>query len=482
MLSADRHIAILDYFRVPYSTDVEDPLRRLGTTALRWGRDGSATRVLSWPRENDAQPRRYAIGSRVLFAAVASDEQCRRLLADASGRWERAIDIDDEAGVRRSSVWRDDSGNLFIPFDPNRSVELLLAEKYLTGRGGFGTAARAPAAALYYRVRPVLPRAAQIAARRIFSRAQGRATFPGWPVEPALHDLYDLFLDLVRELAQEPVPYIAPWPKPFTWALVLTHDVETKNGYDNLSRLRDIEEALDLRSSWNFVARRYDVDDAVVEDLWNAGHEVGVHGLYHDGRDLESRAVLEKRLPEMAAHGRRWKAVGFRSPALRRSFDLMPLLGFDYDSSYPDTDPYGPDGGGCCSWLPYTIGDLVELPVTVPQDHTLFEILHQHDGRAWHEKTEYLRGRGGMALMITHPDYMGEPARQAAYADFLRTFASDAAAWKPLPREISAWWRRRSHSRLERVDGGWKIVGHAADEGQLASIEPGHLARPASHA
>ena len=73
----------------------------------------------------------------------------------------------------------------------------------------------------------------------------------------------------------------------------------------------------------------------------------------------------------------------------------MPLLGFDYDSSYPDTDPYEPQAGGCCSWLPFTNGDLVELPITMPQDHTLFTILRVEDERPWLDKAAFLRERVG---------------------------------------------------------------------------------------
>ena len=87
---------------------------------------------------------------------------------------------------------------------------------------------------------------------------------------------------------------------------------------------------------------RYAVADERVRALVADGFEVGVHGLRHDGRDLESLATLEKRLPAMRAWAERWGAVGFRSPATHRGWDLIPLLGFDYDSSYPDTDPFEP--------------------------------------------------------------------------------------------------------------------------------------------
>jgi hypothetical protein len=167
----------------------------------------------------------------------------------------------------------------------------------------------------------------------------------------------------------------------------------------------------------------------------------------------------------------RWQAAGFRSPGLRRVFELMPLLGFDFDSSYPDTDPHGPDGGGCCSWLPYELQGLVELPVTLPQDHTLFEILGHEDGALWHEKTEYLRKRHGMALLITHPDYMLTSRRLGAYRRYLSEFATDPYAWLPLPHEVSAWWRRRAASALAQKGEEWRVIGPAAADATVEFVE-----------
>ena len=47
------------------------------------------------------------------------------------------------------------------------------------------------------------------------------------------------------------------------------------------------------------------------------GFEVGVHGLYHDGRDLESLSILRERLPgmrEAADAMERRRASGRRRP------------------------------------------------------------------------------------------------------------------------------------------------------------------------
>jgi hypothetical protein len=473
MLTARRRVPLLDYFGVPYEVDDAVGSHDGSLCEVVWLQNGRAVRKIVWPAVRRLKPPAPSrIGSSTIFAAIAPEDSCSAWLNRIGRNWEPLVDVYSRDGARRAAIWRDERGNVFLPFDPNQAIAAILSEHYRTAGRSPAAVARASAASAYYRVRPVVPRKLQIAARRLFVRAQARAAFPAWPIEPSLHDLYDLLLRLFAEFAQVPLPYLAPWPAPYKWALVLTHDVETYDGYVELDRLRRIEVELGLRSSWNFVPRRYDVDDLVVRELTAEGQEVGVHGLFHDGRDLASRKVLEGRLRQIRAFAGRWDAVGFRSPALRRSADLMPLLGFDYDSSYPDTDPYGPDGGGCCSWLPYMIDDVVELPVTLPQDHTLFEILRT-DSTAWHEKTRYLRARGGMALLVTHPDYMLDTGRLRAYDEFLRTFATDDTAWKALPREVSAWWRRRSASRLVLDHGRWTVEGEAAGEAAIAFCEPG---------
>ena len=126
----------------------------------------------------------------------------------------------------------------------------------------------------------------------------------------------------------------------------------------------------------------------------------------------------------------------------------MPTLGFDYNSSYPDSDPFEPRGGGSCTWLPFFIGNMIEFPMTMPQDHTLFVILRQPDGQAWIDKAEFLRSRGGMVLMDTHPDYLVDERILGAYRGLLERYADDETVWSALPADVSGWWRRRAGSRL----------------------------------
>jgi hypothetical protein len=475
VFEASAPVLFCDYFRIPYAV-VRGPSRH--AAADGWERlsargGDAAERSLYWPAAPAGQPGWAHVEGIPLFARLADERVVADFLTAGGRRWTELAAVRSGGGEPVASVWRGDDGTIVLPFDPAEAIQGLWSEAYRQP-ASTSLAGRAKRLAMrgYYRARPLLPRATQIALRRAFSRVQARTSFPRWPVETALHDLYALLFGWLAEVADGPVPWIAPWPRGYAWALVLTHDVETRTGYEHIALLREVESRHGFRSAWNLVPRRYDVADEVVQDLLANGFEVGVHGLYHDGRDVESEQTLRARLPEMRRHAERWSAAGFRSPATHRSWELMPLLGFDYDSSSPDTDPFEPQAGGCCSLLPFFNDGLVELPITLPQDHTLFAILGHADESAWLQKTARIKALGGMALLITHPDYMLEPASVALYERFLTAHRNDPTVWKPLPRDVSAWWRRRAASHVTPDGDGWRVVGPAAGEASVRFSEP----------
>jgi hypothetical protein len=470
MLRSSHAVHALDLFRVPYRIVDEPPGDGLGTL-----RGEHTDGVLAWARGSLASgsPARHRLNGLLLPCRVASDGEMTAALRTLGRAWEPHEPVLDPSGSVAGHVFRNPTGGVALPFDVDEPVRSMLSERHAGAeKAGGGAAARRAALGAYYRLRPLIPRPAQIALRRRLARIQGRREFPRWPLETALHDLYDWTLQLACEVADAELPAIAPWPGGRRWALVLTHDVETAVGYRNIHLMRGVEEELGFRSSWNLIPRRdYTVDEATVRDLAGAGFEVGVHGLFHDGRDLESPETFERRLPEMRSYAERWGAVGFRSPATHRDWGLMSRLGFDYDSSFPDTDPYEPQPGGCCSLLPFEIGDVVELPITLPQDHTLFVILRREDETVWVEKTEAIRGLGGLALLDAHPDYMLEPRLLDLYRRFLHRYRDDDSVWHALPREVAGWWRRRAQSRIEPGPGGsWQVVGPSSGEATVETI------------
>ena len=462
-----------DYLRVPYRTVVPPgPREPFGT--LRPSHLPSSAPALYWARDLGRRDHLVHHGR----FEVAGCHLAGRLSTGVppgavppAVEWHPAEAVHDPAGRRVAHVWTTERGDVYLPFDPGEVMACLWSERYRTlGPGArTRTAARQAAVRAYYAARPALPRAAQLRLRRRFARTDAGPDFPAWPLENGLHEMYSWVLRLAASVAEGPVPFIAPWPDGATWCLVLTHDVETAQGCADIELLREPERRAGYRSSWNFVPHRYPTPQRTLDELAAEGCEIGVHGLEHDGRDLASARLLHKRLSAIRGAAAAWGATGFRSPATQRRWSLMPLLGFDYDSSYTDTDPYEPQPGGCCSYLPFFIDDLVELPITLPQDHTLFSILGHTDASLWISKAQELRRRGGLVLALSHPDYAHGPALRS-WVELLEEFRHDDTKWQPLPREAAAWWRDRAASRVVGGESGWRIEGPAAARGRVVEV------------
>lgn len=457
ILTASDPLHILETFRVPYEVSTTYGKENTGRVASERGAE------LLWVGSTAPDDRAwFRLAEISLFGSVADEGDVRRAL-DASGRdWRSTDEIQDRAGNALGSVWRASDGSALLPFHPNAVVLALLREEYVAA-GSTTSLARA----LYYRLRPLLPRTAQMAARRRFVRVQERAAFPRWPIETALHDFYLLVLRLVEDVLGAPLPCIAPWPEPYDWSVVLTHDVESDAGYRYLETVAAMERRAGVRSGWYFVPERdYRVEERLVDDLKQEGFEVCLHGLRHDGLDM-SPGTFEERLPAMRSYAQQWGAVGFRAPATHRDWDRVAGLGFDHDSSYSDVARYEPQSGGSCSWLPFFVGDVVELPITLPMDHTLFDLLEHEDGGIWFEKARFLRERGGLALLLTHPDYLLDPDRLREYERFVSFVAAEPDVWIALPRDVADWWRRRAASTLELAGSAWRVTGPAAGDARV---------------
>ncbi|MCZ6775317.1 MAG: hypothetical protein O7D34_02530, partial [Ignavibacteria bacterium] len=142
-----------------------------------------------------------------------------------------------------------------------------------------------------------------------------------------------------------------------------------------------------------------------------------------------------------------------------------------------DTDPYEPQAGGCCTIWPFFIGNLVELPITMPQDHTLFEILGQKDISIWKEKADWIERNGGLILINVHPDYMVSEERLRLYESLLIHMKEKSNMYQALPRDIAAWWRDRNSSCLRNIDGEYVVAGPVSARSSIikTTIENGTL-------
>jgi peptidoglycan/xylan/chitin deacetylase (PgdA/CDA1 family) len=314
-----------------------------------------------------------------------------------------------------------------------------LYERYL-GPGG-----RSRLLTPYYRLKPLLPRRLQLALRRAYAPRQAARPFPAWPNERVLLDRRDeIIRNRLRTTGRDRLPVISFWPDGRRFAAILTHDVEGPAGIDNIPRLLEIEQRHGFVSSWNFCGEWYPIPEGVFESLEAAGCEVGLHGIAHDGLLFKDRATFEANLPKIHNYLREWGASGFRAPATHRRTDWMPELGCLYDTSFPDSDPFEPQPGGCCSIFPFLIEDLVELPITLLQDHTLFEILREQCVRLWIEKSDWIIENHGLVNLLVHPDYLLTQARLDLYDEFLGYLARQAGGWHALPREVAQFWKERA--------------------------------------
>lgn len=385
--------------------------------------------------------------------------------------------ITDPDGSPRSFVlWFPRERRLLIPFDPDAAVEAMWLEHYT---GPESTVLPGPVLKAYYTVRSVLPSSVRLALRRaLASREQGKDGDLGWPADSSLDQLMRLLMrGILLASGRTECPFVWFWPDAHPWAAVLTHDVETANGLPVIPKVMQAETARGLHSSFNFVPRDYELPSELAEHLRASGFEIGVHGYTHDGLLCSSRETFVERAAHIDETAREWGACGFRSPATYRNLRWFDEMAIEYDSSVTDSAPYEPQPGGCGSVFPYVVGDLVELPMTLPQDHTLFGLLRQKDPGVWLDKLDTIRRDNGMACVLTHPDpgpgYIGSERNQAHYLEVLDYLAADDA-WTPLPRELARWWKTRSEMPLGEIAAPGACTGQArlTAEGDLRLIAP----------
>jgi peptidoglycan/xylan/chitin deacetylase (PgdA/CDA1 family) len=338
--------------------------------------------------------------------------------------------------------------------DTPPGADYYLHERYLDDGAG------SPLLAWYYRFKPAIPRSLQLQMRRVYARRQAGRTFPAWPIEPILLERRDDELrSRISASSSDRVPILWFWPDRRRFACVLTHDVEGPAGIENIHRVLELEQRYGFVSSWNFCAEWYRIPPGTFETLRAAGCEIGLHGIKHDGKLFASRAEFEANLPKVHAYMQRWGALGFRSPATHRCADWTYELKCLYDSSFPDTDPFEPQAGGCCWIFPFMFGDVVELPITLVQDHTLIDILGQRSIDLWARKCDWIIRNHGLINVITHPDYLTSPERLRMYEQLLQLLASHTDGWRALPFEVAEWWRLRGQLQCVQTLDGFRVIG-----------------------
>ncbi|MGA7294110.1 MAG: hypothetical protein WBW85_16365 [Terriglobales bacterium] len=373
-----------------------------------------------------------------------------------------------------------EGGAAYLPFDPSEIIDNLHREVYV---GDWRHGSSSIAAKLYYLLRPALGVGIRRHLQRFHLKDWERLSFPRWPVDCSVDNLLEqLMLLSLRASRVERIPFIWFWPDGRSSCAIMTHDVETRAGRDFCPTLMDIDDSFGVKSSFQIIPEeRYDVSPEFLQSIRQRGFEVVVHDLNHDGHLYRDKAQFLERAAKINSYGKQYRADGFRAGVLYRKQIWYDALKFSYDMSVPNVARLDPQRGGCCTVMPYFLGNILELPVTTIQDYTLFNILNDYSIEIWKSQIKLIMEKHGFMSFIVHPDYIMEPREVAVYRELLGHLAQlreRKNVWITTPGEVNRWWRQRAELQLVEDAHGWHIEGLGKEKASVAyaSEKEGRLA------
>jgi hypothetical protein len=362
-----------------------------------------------------------------------------------------------------------------LPFDPVQIVNNLYYERYRCNstEGRKEIKASSFVRQIYYLARPLLPVAIRKHLQKRYFRGWDTIPFPVWPVDFSVESILEQLLMIsMKSQNVRRVPFIWFWPEGAPSCATVTHDVETASGRDFCSDLMDLNDSFGIKTAFQVVPeKRYAVPQSYLDSILERGFELNVHDLNHDGHLMEHREEFLRRAEHINRYGLKFGAQGFRAAMLHRNLDWYDALEFSYDLSVPNVAHLDPQRGGCCTVFPFFNGRLLELPVTMTQDYTLFHILNDYSIDLWKEQISLIRQRHGLMQVIIHPDYIIDKVARDVYAKLLGYLAELRACgetWIALPCEVAVWWRLRAKLRLVNEGGSLRIEGEGKERARIA--------------
>ena len=367
---------------------------------------------------------------------------------------------------------RVEDGNLGLPFDPTEIIDNLRLERYADARNmesSFEKILRR----LYYRLRPLTNLTVRKQIQKFRARNWKKQSFPKWPVDTSVEEICEKVLLMSMEAkGVNEVPFVWFWPDGASSCLTMTHDVETRAGRDHCTDLMDVDDSFGIKAAFGIVPEeRYEVSSSLLESMRNRGFDVVIQDLNHDGQLFDSKEEFLRRAKIINRYGREYGAKGFRAAVLYRNPEWYDALEFAFDMSIPNVAHLDPQRGGCCTVMPYFIGDVLELPVTTIQDYTLFHVLGERCIDLWKVQVNRILGKNGLMNFIVHPDYVIEHDTLSVYKallDYLRGLFEKMPIWSAPPTEIDSWWRARSKMSVVGDGNSWRIEGDNTKRAVLA--------------
>jgi hypothetical protein len=364
-----------------------------------------------------------------------------------------------------------EEGAVHLPFDPSQVARNLRCELYI-GDWRAGTLI-STLAKVYYLLRPLLSVPVRRLLQRIRLAGWEKLAFPRWPVDVTVDNLVgQLMLLSLKSSGEKRIPLIWFWPDGASSCAIMTHDVETELGRNFCATLMDIDDSFGIKASFQVIPEeRYGVSRQLIDSIRKRGFEVAVHDLNHDGHLYRDREDFLKRAEKISSYGKEYGADGFRAAVLYRKQLWYDALKFSYDMSVPNVAHLDPQRGGCCTVMPYFVGDILELPVTTTQDYMLFHLINDYSTDLWKRQIELIMEKHGLISFIVHPDYVVNSKEQSIYKEllgYLDRLRKESGVWITIPGEVNRWWRQRAEMTLVENGEGWKIEGQGKERARVA--------------
>jgi hypothetical protein len=364
-------------------------------------------------------------------------------------------------------------GITYLPFDLGQIADNLRFELYANGTYQGASSFRSMLKDSYYALRPLLPSAFRKRLQKAYLSDWRKLTFPRWPVDSSVDQLFEqILLASLRAQRLERIPFIWFWPDGAPGCAIMTHDVDTQVGRDYCSEVMDLEEGHGIKSCFAVVPEcRYEVTASYLESIRQRGFEVAVHDLNHDGHLFRDRTEFLGRVEKINAYGKQFGAKGFRAAALYRNQRWFDALQFSYDMSVPNVGHLEAQRGGCCTVMPYFVGDILELPTTTTQDYALFNYLNDYSIELWKHQIDLILAQHGLINFIIHPDYVKGRLEGGVFRsllDHLAGLREQEGLWVTTPDKVDQWWRQRAKMRLVEGNGKLIIEGEGSERARIS--------------
>ena len=283
--------------------------------------------------------------------------------------------------------------------------------------------------------------------------------WPEWPAEKSVELTRYLYIKSISMAYKKKVPHVSFWPHGKKFAIAVTHDCDTHTSFKNIDKIRETERKYGIISSWNVLSNKYRIDKEKLRKLKGEGCEIGLHDYNHDNKTpfLKKPRVIE-RIMSASKLVQEFGIKGYRSESLLRNKEFLELLSdyFYYDSSTCDTDIYSPVAmrSGTCTVFPFFIKNMVEIPITLPQDYRLMRLGKTKNEifEIWKKKVDFLRQVNGAAVLLTHPDshIFGNDKYLDVYDRILKYATSLDDEWNTTTYGIAKWWNERSKTLIKK--------------------------------